>query len=54
MGNQNLYIEEKQTTQWPREKVQTDKQRLTKHTYKIKYQTPLNYLNFQYFDFKRT
>ena len=34
-GNQNQYIEEKQTTQWPKEKVQTDKQRSTKHTYKI-------------------
>jgi hypothetical protein len=22
-GNQNLYIEEEQTTQWPKEKVQT-------------------------------
>jgi hypothetical protein len=33
-GNQNLYIEEEQTTQWPKEKVQKDKQRLTKHTYK--------------------
>ena len=31
-GNQNLYIEEKQTTQWPKEKVQKDKQRSTKHT----------------------
>ena len=29
-GNQNLYIEE-QTTQWPKEKVQKDKQRYTKH-----------------------
>jgi len=33
MGNQNPYIEE-QTTQWPKEKVQKDKQRSTKHTYK--------------------
>jgi hypothetical protein len=32
-GNQNPYIEE-QTTQWPKEKVQKDKQRSTKHTYK--------------------
>jgi len=24
-GNQNLYIEEEQTTQWPKEKVQKDK-----------------------------
>ena len=33
-GNQNPYIEEEQTTQWPKEKVQKDKQRSTKHTYK--------------------
>ena len=31
-GNQNLYIEE-QTTQWPKEKVQKDKQRSIKHMY---------------------
>ena len=30
-GNQNPYIEEEQTTQWPKEKVQRDKQRSTKH-----------------------
>ena len=35
-GNQNPYIEEEQTTQWPKEKVPKDKQRSTKHTYKIK------------------
>jgi hypothetical protein len=35
-GNQNPYIEEEQTTQWPKEKVQKDKQRSTKHTYKTK------------------
>ena len=34
--NQNPYIEEEETTQWPSEKVQTDKQRSAKHTYKIK------------------
>ena len=34
-GNHNPYIEE-QTTQWPKEKVQKDKQRFTKHTYKTK------------------
>ena len=34
--NQNLYIKEEQTTQWPKEKVQKDKQRSTKHTYKSK------------------
>ena len=35
-GNQNPYIEEEQTTQWPKEKVQKDKQRSTKGTYKTK------------------
>jgi hypothetical protein len=35
-GNQNQYIEEEQTTQWPKEKGQKDKQRSTKHTYKTK------------------
>jgi hypothetical protein len=35
-GNQNPYIEEEQTTLWPKEKVQKDKQRSTKHTYKAK------------------
>jgi hypothetical protein len=35
-GNQNLYIKEEQTTQWPKEKVQKDKQRCTKHTHKTK------------------
>ena len=33
--NHNQYIEEEQTTQWPKEKVQKDK-RSTKHTYKTK------------------
>ena len=33
-GNQKPYIEGEQTTQWPKEKVQKDKQRSTKHTYK--------------------
>ena len=33
---QNPYIEEEQTTQWPKEKVQKDKQRSTKHTHKLK------------------
>ena len=28
------YIEEKQTTQWPKEKVQKEKHRPTKHTHK--------------------
>jgi hypothetical protein len=31
-GNHNPYIEEEQTTQWPKEIVQKDKQRSTKHT----------------------
>jgi hypothetical protein len=35
-GNQNPNIEEGQTTQWPEEKVQKEKQRSTKHTYKTK------------------
>jgi hypothetical protein len=35
-GNQNTQIEEEQTTQCPKEKVQKDKQRSTKHTCKTK------------------
>ena len=35
-GNQNPWIKEEQTTQWPKEKVQKDKQRSTKHTHKTK------------------
>ena len=35
-GNQNPYIEDKQITQWPKEKGQKDKQRSTKHTHKTK------------------
>ena len=35
-GNQNPYIEEEETTQWPKEKVQKDKQRSTKHAHKTK------------------
>ena len=35
-GNQNSYIEEEQTTQWPEEKGQKDKQLSTKHTHKTK------------------
>ena len=34
-GNQNPYIEE-QTTQWPKEKGQKNKQRSTKHIHKTK------------------
>jgi hypothetical protein len=35
-GNQNPYIEEEQTTQWPKEKGQKDKQRSTKKVQKDK------------------
>jgi hypothetical protein len=35
-GNQNPYIEEEHTTQWPKEKVQKDKQWSIKHTHKTK------------------
>jgi hypothetical protein len=35
-SNHNPYIEEEQTTQWPQEIVQKEKQRSTKHTYKTK------------------
>ena len=35
-GNQNPYIEEEQTTQLPKEKVQKEKQYTTKHTHKTK------------------
>jgi hypothetical protein len=34
--NQNPYIQEEQTTQWPKEKIEMDKQRSTKHTHKTK------------------
>ena len=34
--NSQKKIEEKQTTQWPKVKIQKDKQRSTKHTYKTK------------------
>ena len=34
--NQNPYIQEEQKTQWSKEKVQKDKKRSTKHTYKTK------------------
>ena len=36
MGNYNPYIEEEQTTQWPKAKAQKNKQRSTKHTHKTK------------------
>ena len=35
-GSQNPYIGEEQTIQWPKEKVQKDKQRSTKYTQKTK------------------
>jgi len=35
-GNQNPYIEEERTTQWPKEKAQKDKQLSSIHTYKTK------------------
>ena len=35
-GNHNPYIKEELTTQWPKENVQKDKQRSTKHTDKTK------------------
>ena len=44
-GNQNPYIEEEQTTQWPKVKTQKNKQRSTKHTHKTNdrvTRTPLN------------
>ena len=34
--SESVYIEEEQTAQWSKEKVQKDKQRSTKHTYKTK------------------
>ena len=35
-GQSETYIEKEQTPQWPKEKVQKDKQRSTKHAYKTK------------------
>ena len=35
-GNHNPYMEEEQTTQWPKERVQKDKQRSTKDAHKTK------------------
>ena len=35
-------IEEEQTTQWPKEKGQKDKQRSTKYMHKTKFVGPLN------------
>ena len=36
MSNQNPHIDEEQTTQWPKEQVQKDKQRSTKHAHQAK------------------
>ena len=36
-GSQNPYIEEEQTTQWPKEQIQKDKQESRKHTDKTKH-----------------
>ena len=46
-GYQNPYIEEEQTIQWPKEKVQRDKQRSTKHTYKTKDRATRNILSIK-------
>jgi len=43
-GNQNPYIEEEQTTQWPKEKVQKDKQRPTKLCIEIFFILNTNYM----------
>ena len=40
-GNQNPYIKEEQTAQWPKEKVQNDKQRSTYKTKDRVTRTPL-------------
>ena len=45
-GNQNLYIEEEQKTQWPKEKGQKDKQQSTKHTHKTKDRVTRTLLTF--------
>jgi hypothetical protein len=42
MGHKDTLIEEEQTTQWPTNKVQEDKQQSTKHTYKTKDRITLN------------
>jgi hypothetical protein len=41
----NPYIEEEQTTQWPKQKGQKDKERSTKHTHKTKDRVRRNYWN---------
>jgi hypothetical protein len=45
-GNHNPYIEEEQTTQWPKQKGQKGKERSTKHTHKTKDRVRRNYWNF--------
>ena len=35
-GNYNPHIEEEQTTQWPKKKIETNKQRSTKYVHKTK------------------
>jgi hypothetical protein len=45
-GNQNLYIEEEQKTQWPKENGQKDKQQSTKHTHKTKDRVTRTLLKF--------
>ena len=53
-GNENPYIEEEQITQQPNEKVQKDKQRSTKHTYKIRISRKNRQHNGQTKKYKRT
>jgi hypothetical protein len=36
MSFNSVFVEEEQTTQWPKEKGQKDKQRSAKHIYKTK------------------
>ena len=40
-SNQNSYFEEEQTKQWPKENVQKDKQRFTKHTQLLEIKSPI-------------
>ena len=47
-GNQNLYIEEEQPTQWPKENKQKDTQWSTKHIYKTKDRVTYNILSCLY------
>ena len=43
-GNLNPHIKDEQTTQWPKEKGQKDKQRSTKHTHQTKDRVTLTQL----------